>query len=967
MSHSHSVKTLSELSLGDIPEAGSKACRLAELGRHGLPVPRGVVVTASAYRAFLGANDLGAKLSAVGRDGLGEFHSAVDDAPVSAELAGEIAFALKAAGLDQEPLAVRSSSPGEDGAYRSRAGVYESQLNVRGQGEVLKALKACWSSLWTERSLAYAGGVGGGVGVGAVAGEAMAVLIQEMVPCDVSGILFTLNPLTADETEMLAEATWGLAAELASGEVSPDRFVIDFWDGAIRRSEAGRKTGALAPSAGGGLERRGLGDAKAGRPCLDRGQLAELARLGRLAQEAFGCPQDIEFGFVNGKAFVLQARPITAYSFPPETDQWTTANFREVMPGFASVLGQSQSFWHDFSLAQQELFHRLRLWRPSADEGTVWSKTIFGHGYWNAGATKRVAARIPGYNERSMDRTVGIEPAYEGDGQVTPWNLKTIAGAIPVLLALGKQYAKVPEEAKAFIDSFEREEPGWDRVDPRDLDDRTLAERVRWGLELHWQANRWALITSMLSTQAQEDFHRMLTGLGRKLGAACPNEARLLTGLTGMATARPLFDLWELSRELARRPGVVEAFRRTTTAELAELLAPVGAATEADAWRAVAGWLRRYRHMSNIDEDLSVPRWSEDPSVPLSMLRGFVLGAAGGEGQTADRREAAESAPAAQLERQRRIREEEEAKARFIGRRWLSLGLDPFWWGRFAKQYRLVKSLCWWREETRVYLSKARYHCRRFLVEQSRRWAKAGPGAGVGLPSKVGRVLGEDDIFWLTRDEVLELTSPEGAGSAAGEATSASGGAASAAIEDRFAVAREMIRRRKSMAILYRDFRVPPNIGPGSFGADGLPLKAHQGLVADRLPAEQVGSRDRADAPTSNGAAETGTTYAGVGCSAGYVTAPCRVVGRIEEAAALQSGEILVAPYANPAWTPLFHLAAGLVLEEGGLLSHSAVVAREYGVPAVLQVKGATTVLRTGDVLTIDGTRGTVTRTRKRP
>lgn len=958
------VKPLTELGLQDIPEAGGKACRLAELARHGLPVPGGLVVTAAAFRDFVGDS-----VQAGGP-------AALAARPFPAELARELTGALAAAGLEDRPLAVRSSAPGEDGAYRSRAGVYESRLNVRAAAEVLEAVKACWLSLWTQRSLAYAAGypaagyaaagADAGADTGADAGacasalagfeaEGMAVLIQEMVPCETSGILFTLNPLTGDENEMLVEATWGLAAELASGEVSPDRFVIDFWDGGCRRSELGRKTRALGPSPAGGLESRDLDPTEAGKPCLDQAQLAELARLGRWAQEVFGCPQDIEFGLADGRVFIFQTRPITAYSFPPDVGQWTTANFREVMPGFASVLGQSQSFWHDFSRAQQELFRRLRLWRPRVDEGTVWARTIFGHGYWNVGATKRVAARIPGYNERSMDRTVGIEPAYEGDGQVTPWNLRTITQAVPVLIALGRQYREIPREARAFIERFEAEEPAWDEIDPAVLADDALAERVRWGLELHWQANRWALLTSLLSTQAQEDFHRMLSTLERKLGpAACPSEARLMTGLTGMATAEPLLDLWELSAELARDPDVVQTLRRAAPEELVRLAgADAGGRPGDGRWRKVADWLRRYRHMSNIDEDLSVPRWWEDPTVPLAMLRGYVLaaagdgavsgsnspavgGAAGALGASAPLDAAARSGnaaradvdPTAQLERQKRVREEEEARVKAIGRRWLRYGLDPFWSRRFAGQYRLVKDLCWWREKTRVYLSRARYHTRRFLVEQGRRWAKS------------GRLSQPDDIFWLTRDEVIELT-----------------GSRPPATEERFAFLREMVRRRRAVAVLYRDFRVPPNIAPGSYGADGLPRQT-------RAAATAAAAASAGPATAAQGDREI---YVGVGCSAGSATAPCRVVTRIEEAAGLQAGEILVAPYANPAWTPLFHLAAGLVLEEGGLLSHSAVVAREYGVPAVLQVKGATDTFRTGDILALDGAAGTVSRIRKRP
>jgi len=975
----HYVKTLDQLTLKDIPLAGGKACRLGELARAGLPVPRGLAILTTTYEDVLEASGLGRRCAQ--REGPGraeEVRRHLLSAPLPEGLEEELSEALLRAGLEPgTPLAVRSSSPGEDGAYRSRAGAYESVLNVTGLEAVTGAVRSCWASLWTERALALDGGGG--------AGPSMAVLVQELVPCEAAGILFTLNPLTADESEMLVEATWGLAAELASGDVTPDRFVIDFWNGRALRSEAGRKPEALAVSPGGGIERRPVDAAEARALCLDGEQLSELAALGRRAQEVFGCPQDVEFGFAGGRPHVFQARPITAYSFPPGTGQWTTANFREVMPGFASMLGQSQSFHHDFSRAQEELFKRLRLWRAE-DEGTVWSRSFFGHGYWNVGATKRLASRLPGFNERSFDRTVGIDPAYDGDGQVTPWTPATIARAIPVLLALSREYARVPAEARRFINWFDGQEPSWDQVRPADLDESALAGRVRWGLDLHWQANRWALLCTFLSTQAQEDFHHLLAGLevrararagaGKAGSVDLPSEARLLTGLEGMATAKPLHDMWELAESLRGHPEALRTLRETAPAELAGRLSELSRrGPDAGAWRLVRGWIERYRYMSNIDEDLSVPRWSEDPSVPLSMLRGYLSdapaeegpagpgsvaapvgtpvdgGAAGSIAAAAACAAAAASPagatpaaagplrrPAEYVSRQRRIREEEEAKARALGRRWFRLGLDPFWTGRFIKQYELVKSLCWWREETRVCLSRARYHTRRFLVEQARRWADAG-------------LLGDPgDIFWLTRGELLALV-PEPPAAASPKA---------------FALARKMARRRRSMSVLYRNFAVPPNILPGPFGADGLP-RASGAVSVGQVEMARPASAAVAEQPRlSEPGAPVGVpprgdlVLGGVGCSAGRAAGRCRVARDIVEASRLEAGEILVAPHANPAWVPLFHLAAGLVLEEGGLLSHSAVVAREYGIPAVLQVKEATRLLETGDAVELDGLTGVV-------
>ena len=99
----------------------------------------------------------------------------------------------------------------------------------------------------------------------------------------------------------------------------------------------------------------------------------------------------------------------------------------------------------------------------------------------------------------------------------------------------------------------------------------------------------------------------------------------------------------------------------------------------------------------------------------------------------------------------------------------------------------------------------------------------------------------------------------------------------------------------------------------------------------------------------------------GISGSPGTVEGVARIIRSPEEFSNLQKGEILVAPLTNPVWTPLFALASGIVTEVGGILSHGAIVAREYGIPAVMSVKGATTKLVDGQVIIVDGSRGVVT------
>jgi pyruvate,water dikinase len=109
-----------------------------------------------------------------------------------------------------------------------------------------------------------------------------------------------------------------------------------------------------------------------------------------------------------------------------------------------------------------------------------------------------------------------------------------------------------------------------------------------------------------------------------------------------------------------------------------------------------------------------------------------------------------------------------------------------------------------------------------------------------------------------------------------------------------------------------------------------------------------------------SGASYEAPTLQGIGCSAGKIKAKARVITDISQSSRLKSGEILVTHFTDPGWTPLFSLASGVICETGGLLSHAALISREYGIPSVLNVKDATTSIKDGQEIEIDGTCGEV-------
>jgi hypothetical protein len=200
------------------------------------------------------------------------------------------------------PVAVRSSATAEDLPDLSFAGQQDTYLNVIGEEEILKAVVNCWSSLWTARAIGYR--IHNHIPQDEVA---LAVIVQEMVQSEVSGVMFTANPLTGLRNETVIDATFGLGEALVSGQVEPDHYVVDIYTNAIVSKTLGAKEQATRARSGGGVEM--TRDLLASmHQALTDSQILQLAGQGRSIQREYGFPQDVEWAFADGNCYILQSR-----------------------------------------------------------------------------------------------------------------------------------------------------------------------------------------------------------------------------------------------------------------------------------------------------------------------------------------------------------------------------------------------------------------------------------------------------------------------------------------------------------------------------------------------------------------------------------------------------------------------------------------------------------------------------------
>jgi phosphoenolpyruvate synthase/pyruvate phosphate dikinase len=290
---------LGEGNCGDCTLLGGKAASLCKLAGD-YRVPPGFSLTASAYDRAVAAG----LASDGGPDGVALPSDLYEDLSRAYRELG------RRSGVETPSVAVRSSALDEDGLGASFAGQHETFLNVVGASAVAQAVVRCWSSALSARALEYRRRQELGR-----EHIRIAVLVQLMVPADVSAVVFSANPVTGSRGEVVVNASWGLGESIVGGTVTPDSYVLRKVDMDLieRRIADKRRMTVLAPE--------GTREAEVPRflrtqPALAEDQAREMARLAVDLEERMGHPVDVECALHAGRLYLLQSRPITTVAAP---------------------------------------------------------------------------------------------------------------------------------------------------------------------------------------------------------------------------------------------------------------------------------------------------------------------------------------------------------------------------------------------------------------------------------------------------------------------------------------------------------------------------------------------------------------------------------------------------------------------------------------------------------------------------
>jgi pyruvate,water dikinase len=845
---------------------GGKGANLGELSKiEGIRVPDGFCISTEAFKRIIGEtpsiNELLHKLSLLkveDRDKIGELSGeirrVIEGVAIPEDISDEITRLLLRLG-EKEAYAVRSSATAEDLPTASFAGQQDTYLNIMGRESILKHISKCWASLFTERAVIYR--LQNGFDHRKVH---LSVVVQKMVFPEVTGILFTADPVTSNRKVLSIDASFGLGEALVSGLVNADNYKVR--NCKIVDKKISTKKLAIYALKDGGTKEREIESEMQNRQALTDEQILQLQRMGRKIEEHFGCPQDIEWCLAHDTFYIVQSRPITTlYPIPEVNDGenhvFLSVGHQQMMTDPLKPLGMSLmeliSFGHRFK-AGGRLFVDVAQMLASSDSRKMLLNNMGQHDPLMKDALMTIVEQdfikcLPNDKEEQSDRksisSANSEPQMEMDPTIVSDLIRSSERSI--------------EELKQNIQ----------RKTGSDLFDLIL-EDIKELKKILFDPQSTAVFMAAINASSWIN-EKMKEWLGEKnaadtLSQSVPNN---ITSEMGLA----LMDVADVIRPY---PEVVEYLQHVKEDNFLEKLVKFNGGKETRA--AILSYLSKYGMRCSGEIDITKPRFSEKPITLVLMILNNIKNFEPNAGKRKFEQGQQEALKKEQdlLERLKQLPDGEQ-KAK-----------------ETKRMIDLIRNFMGYREYPKYGMVSRYFVYKQALLKEAEQLLQK---------SIIHEI---EDIYYLTFQELHEVVSTK-------------------------KLDYQIINKRKDEHKFYEKLTPPRvitsdgEIVTGKYKRENLPLGAIAGL------------------PVSSGSFE----------------GRARVILNMEDAD-LEDGDILVTSFTDPSWTPLFVSIKGLVTEVGGLMTHGAVIAREYGLPAVVGVENATKLIKDGQRIRVHGTEGYV-------
>lgn len=597
------TKTLAIVPLGDGAELsdptrtlGGKGAQLDELVRLGLPVPRGFCLTT----AFLGR---------------GEF---------TEEEVRQIKAAFEQLGAAS--VAVRSSAPDEDGTNASAAGIHETVLGVTTGDRLIDAVETCRASATSDRSRAYYGD--------ATTGE-MAVVVQELIDADVSGVLFTVDPLNPHSGQMVVEAAWGAGEGIVRGEVSTDSYRLDS-SGAVVDSTVARKKSMIQVGDACATYSADVPRDRVDIPCLEPETLRRLAEIAREVVAQVDGEADIEFCVRDGRIHLLQARPVTAtaalpkspYVVPVPEDlqnqtMWSRVDIGEIFNGIMTPMGLSLARYY------QDHVHLACVRSTgirSLGNADLHMGYLGGYVYLNISYTAHLLQQSPPskdqqfFTERFRSVESGGIPYQNPFGQLRA--NAAVPGAAFWVASTAKEMLVMKRRSRAMTASRHREFDAALSDDLTILSTRELLDRLDKALD-YFHATHVGYMPYYFNAAG---FYKLLAALCQRwLNGASVSDVvdGVKSDVSALRTVRTAADLADLARLAQSDPEVQGVLLRNPPGQMRRALEASRAGTRFID-DGVRPFMREHGTRGRQEMELSHPRWVDDWTYVLQMVRTYL-------------------------------------------------------------------------------------------------------------------------------------------------------------------------------------------------------------------------------------------------------------------------------------------------------------------------------------------------------
>jgi pyruvate,water dikinase len=887
---------------------GGKGANLGVLAGGGFNVPPGFTVTTEAYVRFLELAELKPRirdlLSTVQLSDPDALESAtasirrlITDAQMPPTLASEIADRYATLGSNVH-VAVRSSGTAEDLAGASFAGLHDSYLDIRGEADVLDAVRRCWASLWSARAVSYRETRGFDHFESPIG-----VVVQQMIESEVSGVMFSANPMTEATDELVINASWGIGEALVQGLVTPDEFTVQHGDLRTLDRTLGSKqlTMKRDSQSGSGVRTEDTPQALRDVFCLPDGRVRELAGLGREIQAHYGdFPQDIEWAFAGGRFYILQARPITAVNFAWDAEVTLSVPGARLTGDEVWSRGWADEGWtggvtplmfswraYGWSKGQDDAFRTFGYPELATSVMRMFAYHK-GKPYYNAELDRELNVLTCPPPFRAAPQALSrIPKSWQAEAERRPFDywrwakmwarVETLTPAVGVFFPkrMAANWSLNPQR-DAFFD-------GLSDTELRSLDDRELKAYVRQQIENEIEFY-YAIWTGVLVLFRDEmGFLATLVGMWYD----GDNESLLAEILSGTPqqtiTQAENKELWDLAQQIRHSATLREVF--DTSSDGASFLTAIEGAPDGESFlKSYRAFVAKRGHRGHRDRDIYFTRRAEDPDIDYRFLTSML---SVGETVSPETREA---------ESNRRRNAAIEEACRNIKKK----PLGTLKVGLFKTVVNHIHEVIAARDLQRYTIDRSTYAIKKGFMEVARRLLER------------GELETWRDHYFLTMDELFDLFDGR--------------------VNRSLTVSKIAARMKNFDAVDQNEVSLPMFIQRGSA------LEIDEPEVDDSIEG----------------------VYRGRGTSPGTVVGRARVVHSPKELGRVREGEILITNSTDPGWTPVFMVITGIVLETGGLLAHGSLLAREYGFPAV-QVERATQLIPDGALISVNGSSGIVT------